>query len=106
MTPCPFSRSNNNWNSNALYQRDIRCDECINEDKMMTLCVAALLGISLFAPLSDGVLMAGVARVDITPPLQMKASLGGYGDRMNKPATGIHDRVWAKALTLHQGPKR
>jgi hypothetical protein len=51
-------------------------------------------------------IMAGTARVDITPPLEMKASLGGYGDRMNRPATGVHDRVWAKALVLQQGQKR
>ncbi len=51
-------------------------------------------------------LTAGVARVDITPPLELKASLGGYGDRMSRPATGVHDRVWAKALVVQQGTKR
>src|SRR5437899_3087895 len=51
-------------------------------------------------------LNAGVARVDITPPLELKASLGGYGDRMNKPATGVHDRLWAKAIVFRQGDKR
>ena len=49
---------------------------------------------------SGAELKAGVARLDITPPLSMKATLGGYGDRMNKPATGVHDRVFAKALVL------
>jgi neutral ceramidase len=47
-----------------------------------------------------------VARVDITPPMELKASLGGYGARMNRPATGVHDRVWAKALVLRQGSRR
>jgi len=51
-------------------------------------------------------LMAGIARVDMTPPLSMKATLGGYGDRMNKPAEGIHDRVFGKALVLSDGTKR
>ncbi len=51
-------------------------------------------------------LTAGVARVDITPPLELKASLGGYGDRMSRPAIGVHDRVWAKALVVRQGQKR
>lgn len=46
---------------------------------------------------------AGVAQVDLTPPLEMKATLGGYGERLNKPATGIHDRIWAKALVLRSG---
>lgn len=48
-------------------------------------------------------LKAGVAVVDITPPLELKPPLGGYGARMNKPATGVHDRIWAKALVLVDG---
>lgn len=51
-------------------------------------------------------LRMGVDRIDITPPLSMKASLGGYGERMSRPATGIHDRVWAKAMVLRQGGRR
>jgi len=51
-------------------------------------------------------LQGGAARIDITPPLEMKASLGGYGERMNQPATGIHDRIWAKALALSDGKRR
>lgn len=51
-------------------------------------------------------LRAGVARSDITPPLALKASLGGYGERMSRPATGVHDRLWAKALVLASGPHR
>ena len=53
-----------------------------------------------------GDLKAGVARVDLTPPLEMKATLGGYGARMSKPAVGVHDRVFAKALVLSDGPDR
>lgn len=45
-------------------------------------------------------LTANVASIDITPPLEMKYTLGGYGERMNKPAEGIHDRIWAKALAF------
>ncbi|HRY49604.1 MAG TPA: neutral/alkaline non-lysosomal ceramidase N-terminal domain-containing protein [Candidatus Paceibacterota bacterium] len=41
-----------------------------------------------------------------TPPLEMKAALGGYGERMSRPATGVHDRVWAKALVFRDGEKR
>ena len=55
------------------------------------------------APARATSLRAGVARVDITPPLEMKAALGGYGDRMSRPATGVHDRIWAKALWLTDG---
>jgi neutral ceramidase len=51
-------------------------------------------------------LRAGIAKIDITPPLELKASLGGYGDRMNRPATGVHDRLMAKALVLTDGHKK
>ncbi len=51
-------------------------------------------------------LQASVARVDITPPLDMHCPLGGYGERMNRPAEGVHDRVFAKALVVSDGSKR
>ena len=31
-------------------------------------------------------LTANVASIDITPPIEMKYTLGGYGERQNKPA--------------------
>jgi neutral ceramidase len=51
-------------------------------------------------------LKAGVARVDLTPPLELKAPLGGYGERMNRPAEGTHDRIFAKAIVLTDGKKK
>src|SRR4051794_6516859 len=51
-------------------------------------------------------LRAGVARVDLTPPLSMKAPLGGYGARMNRPAEGVHDRIFAKALVISDGSRK
>jgi hypothetical protein len=51
-------------------------------------------------------LKAGVARVDLTPPLELKSPLGGYGERMNRPAQGVHDRVFAKALVLADSQKK
>lgn len=51
-------------------------------------------------------LRAGVARVDLTPPLELHAPLGGYGERMNRPAEGVHDRIFAKALVLVGGGKK
>jgi neutral/alkaline ceramidase-like enzyme len=51
-------------------------------------------------------LRAGVARVDLTPPLSMKAPLGGYGARMNRPAVGVHDRIFAKALVISDGSRK
>src|SRR5262245_4261617 len=51
-------------------------------------------------------LKAGVAVVDITPPLELKPPLGGYGARMNRPAEGVHDRILAKALVLTDGTRK
>ncbi|MCW5555012.1 MAG: neutral/alkaline non-lysosomal ceramidase N-terminal domain-containing protein [Verrucomicrobiae bacterium] len=51
-------------------------------------------------------LRAGVARVNLTPPMEMKAALGGYGARMSKPAVGVHDAVWVKGLVLAQGGRK
>ena len=62
---------------------------------------AALILIVLFS--NGKSLTANVATVNITPPLEMKYTLGGYGERMNKPAEGIHDPIMAKALALKNG---
>jgi len=51
-------------------------------------------------------LRAGVARVDLTPPVSMKAPLGGYGARMNRLADGVHDRIFAKALVVSDGSRK
>ena len=51
-------------------------------------------------------ILGNVARIDLTPPLEMKFALGGYGERMNKPATGVHDKIWAKAVVLKKGSKK
>jgi neutral ceramidase len=48
-------------------------------------------------------LTANVATIDITPPLEMKYTLGGYGERQNKPAISVHDPIMAKALALKKG---
>jgi neutral ceramidase len=59
-----------------------------------------------FAGVTAPAIQAGVARVNLTPPLELKAALGGYGERMSRPATGVHDAVWAKALVVTQGERR
>lgn len=68
-----------------------------------------ILGVFCFssidaAPAAE--LKAGVARIDITPPIEMNCPLGGYGERMNRPAEGVHDRIFAKALVLSEGDKK
>jgi neutral ceramidase len=49
---------------------------------------------------------AGAEKIDITPPLELKSSLGGYGARLSKPAKGVHDRIWAKAVVFQQQEKK
>lgn len=49
-------------------------------------------------------LEAGAAKVDITPPAG--TPLNGYGDRMGRPALGVHDPLWARALYLDDGETR
>jgi dienelactone hydrolase len=50
-------------------------------------------------------LMAGAARVDITPDLKRfkKLSLGGFGERFGHYATGVHDPLFARALVVARG---
>ena len=42
-------------------------------------------------------LKAGVARVEVTPPVG--SPMGGYGDRQG-PSTGVHDPLYATVLVL------
>lgn len=66
----------------------------------------ALLAASVMRTGFAAELRAGVARVDITPPLSLKPPLGGYGARMNRPAEGVHDRIFAKALIIADGQRK
>jgi hypothetical protein len=70
--------------------------------------LCAVIGGSMAAtgPACAAELRAGVARIDLTPPLELKSSLGGYGERMNRPAEGVHDRIFAKALLLSDGTRK
>ena len=73
----------------------------------MSLCCIVLSG--HLAPGAVGraaELKVGVARVDLTPPLEFNAPLGGYGERMNRPAEGVHDRIFAKALVVSDGSQK
>lgn len=72
-----------------------------------------LLGLLLFTVFfitnlaaKNQTITANAASIDITPPLEMKYTLGGYGERMNKPAEGIHDPIMAKALALKNGDEK
>lgn len=70
---------------------------------MSRKCLIGLLSILLgnsgmaLAHAEEG-LKAGAAKVDITPPLGY--ALWGYSVRKDNPSTGIHDRLFARALVL------
>ncbi len=52
-------------------------------------------------------LRAGAARVDITPNVaSWKIPLGGYAARHGEIAQGVHDQIYARALTLISGQTR
>ena len=52
----------------------------------------------LIAGPTQAELRVGIAKVDITPPAGVK--MYGYGARGSNVSTGVHDRLYAKALVL------
>ena len=70
------------------------------------IIASVLISIILSFNSQGAKLTASVSTIDITPPLEMKYTLGGYGERMNKPAEGIHDPIFAKALVTKMGSKK
>jgi hypothetical protein len=63
---------------------------------------------------SEDYVYAGFARISITPSLNNsvenpingqfdKVPLGGFGKRKGKPATGVHDSIFVKAVALRSG---
>jgi len=75
---------------------------------MTSFAVAVCLATAALAMPAAAALTAGAARFDITPDLQAMAPVvqGGYGARMGKPAEGVHDPVYARALAISDGEQR
>ena len=71
-----------------------------------SFCAAGGWWVAAGDPARAAELKASVARVDLTPPLELHAPLGGYGERMNRPAEGVHDRIFAKALVVTDGKQK
>jgi len=61
------------------------------------ICLLALLWLLTSLGGYAGEMTAGVARIEITPPLGFP--MGGYGDRQG-PSTGVHDPLYATVLVL------
>lgn len=73
--------------------------------RIILLLLAFRLGSGIVADGTEPV-RAGAARIELTPPMEMKAALGGYGARMSRAAEGVHDAVWAKVLVVQGGGRR
>jgi len=73
---------------------------------IMIVTIAAVVVAALAAP-SFAAVTAGAARADITPDVKAMAPVvqGGYGARMGKPAEGVHDPVYARALAISDGER-
>lgn len=67
------------------------------------LYFAAFLFILLSA-VQSWALEAGSAKIDITPPVG--TPLNGYGDRMGRNSTSVHDPLWARTVFLDDGETR
>jgi len=72
--------------------------------KKAIILVLAVLAVLAACNAGAAELKAGVGRAEIVAPPGMP--LSGYGDRINKPNTGVHDAVYARALVLESGGKR
>lgn len=71
--------------------------------RLTRVTAAALLILALCAPASGGDgdgtgLRAGSAHWEITP--SPGSAMSGYGDRGNRPSTGVHDRLLSRCLFL------
>lgn len=71
------------------------------------LFVVPLIAVAVPWSLHAQPLVAGTGVASITPDVrEYHVPLGGYGERQNAPAEGVHDEARAKALLLGQGSRK
>jgi neutral ceramidase len=70
---------------------------------LLIACISAIVVLNLSA-VAQSKLMAGVAKSDITPAVG--TPLAGYGARLAKPSTGVHDPTEARALIIDNGTEK
>jgi neutral ceramidase len=76
----------------------------VNARRLAGLVLVAVLFLMACGLQASAQLLAGAAKVDITPDVAAeKIPLGGYAARRGAPATGVHDPVYAHALVLASG---
>lgn len=101
-SPCDASRAG----VRLLIQRIVQQAMHFMQRRFIAVGVTCLVLVFSCSAAIAGELNAGVAVVDLTPPLELKSPLGGYGARMNRPAEGVHDRIFAKAMVIGDGPRK
>lgn len=67
------------------------------------LCVVVLMGCASAPPADPALLRAGASKVKITP--EKVGWMTGYGNR-NKPADGVKQDLWVRALAIEDGGGR
>lgn len=74
---------------------------------LVRMACAVVVGVALLSQMTPAAasLSAGVARVSITPSLAEfpTISLAGFGERLGKPAEGVRDEIFSRALVLSDG---
>ena len=75
----------------------------MRKSQLLYVAFALLLFLSRAAD-GQSRLTAGVGKSDITPPVG--TPLAGYGARLGKPSTGVHDPTEARALIIDNGAEK
>lgn len=70
------------------------------------LGIVSFLLLTLSISYGQSELKGNAKETILTPPLEWKYTLGGYGARMSQPAEAVHDHIKAKALVLQDGTKK
>ena len=65
---------------------------------------AVLLMVSLAPAQTSRGLRVGAARTDITP--EVPVALAGYSNPETRMSTGVHDRLFARAIAFQSGARR
>jgi neutral ceramidase len=74
--------------------------------RKLSILLAAFVFVALAAltAAAQSVLMGGVGKSDITPPIG--TPLAGYGARHAQPSTGVHDPTEARAVVIDNGVEK
>ena len=68
--------------------------------RLALVSVLHILSMEVLCPWRGAALEAGVARADLTPPIEMKASLGGYEASVSFYGEDLGPRVVRTAIAL------